>query len=298
MFNRIEKIKNLEEKADMIEEMAENLFNNAPLIQYRKFSMVGFDKNNLPNDLVQLQKELISLYNTWFTHSKELIKENIPDRLDEFNMYYNNGGKGDGVINILQLEVSMMLDGKDKILGAFRRKFSTQMSIVKSTEGLGISKTDNDSYLHNLLSRFHIFAKQFERNPHNNKSSFSSLNLKINNEYDIQHLLHAILKLKYDDVRPEEFTPSYAGSSTKMDFLLKTYKIVIETKMASEKLKDKDIGKQLKDDIAHYSAHQDCKILYCYVYDPDNQIKNPEGLIKDLSEDDENFKVIIIISSK
>jgi REase_DpnII-MboI len=49
-------------------------------------------------------------------------------------------------------------------------------------------------------------------------------------EYDVQDSLHALLKLHFDDVRREEWTPSYAGSQSRMDFLLKREKIVVETK--------------------------------------------------------------------
>lgn len=38
-----------------------------------------------------------------------------------------------------------------------------------------------------------------------------SVNLQFTSEYDIQDLLHALLRPWVADVRPEEFTPSYAG---------------------------------------------------------------------------------------
>jgi len=44
--------------------------------------------------------------------------------------------------------------------------------------------------------------------------------LEIRDEYDVQNLLHAILKLHFEDIRPEEWAPSYAASSKRMDFLL------------------------------------------------------------------------------
>jgi REase_DpnII-MboI len=34
--------------------------------------------------------------------------------------------------------------------------------------------------------------------------------MDIKDEYDVQDLLHAILRAFFDDVRPEEFVPSYA----------------------------------------------------------------------------------------
>lgn len=297
MLNKSEILKQLEQKAADIETLANNFINNAPLKYYQRLNTYGWDKDNLPHDLLEVQQKLISNYISWFNSSEELVKKGIPDKIEEFKKYYNKEGRGDGIIDILQLKVSIMLDGREATLGEFRRLFRIQRSIVNSIEGLGVSSTDLNSYLYNLLSRFHIFARQLERKPHK-KASFFSLNLKINNEYDVQHLLHAILKLKFDDIRVEEYTPSYAGGSTKMDFLLKDYQVVIETKVTSERLRDKEIGKQLIEDIAKYSVHQDCKTLYCFIYDPDGQIINPDGLIKDLSKDDEDLNVIIIINPK
>ena len=54
------------------------------------------------------------------------------------------------------------------------------------------------------------------------------------NEYDVQDPLHALLRPWVADIRPEEFTPSYAGSSTRMDFLLPAYRVVIETKIVRD----------------------------------------------------------------
>ena len=63
--------------------------------------------------------------------------------------------------------------------------------------------------------------------------------LEIKDEYDVQDLLHAILKLHFDDVRPEEWTPSYGGNSSRMDCLLKREQIVVEAKMTRKGLDQK-----------------------------------------------------------
>ena len=101
-------------------------------------------------------------------------------------------------------------------------------------------------------------------------------------EYDVQDLLHAMLRPWVADVRAEEFTPSYAGSSTRMDFLLPDHATVIETKFVRDQRHAKKLGDELVIDIAHYRAHPDCKHLWCVVYDPDQQIKNAGGLQSDL----------------
>jgi hypothetical protein len=102
-------------------------------------------------------------------------------------------------------------------------------------------------------------------------------------EYDVQDLLHALLRPWISDIRPEEYTPSYAGSSTRMDFLLPAYELVIETKMIRDRAHAKKIGDELIIDIEHYRAHPQCKVLWCVVYDPDHLVTNAQGLMSDLS---------------
>lgn len=121
--------------------------------------------------------------------------------------------------------------------------------------------------------------------------------LEINDEYDVQNLLHALLLIDFDDVLPEvDAFP--AGSSNRMDFLIKDIDTVIETKMTRETLKDKEIDEQLIIDIAKYSKHPDCGKLYCFVYDKEEHIKNPVGLENDLSGIKDGLEVRVIIVPK
>lgn len=82
-----------------------------------------------------------------------------------------------------------------------------------------------------------------------------------------------------------------------MDFLLKAEQIVIEAKFASSSLRDKQIGEQLIVDIQKYQAHPDCKRLICFVYDPNGEIKNPQGLESDLSRTHDKVEVKVIVVS-
>lgn len=106
--------------------------------------------------------------------------------------------------------------------------------------------------------------------------------LSFGNEYDVQDLLHALLRPWVSDIRPEEFTPSYAGSSTRMDFLLPTHSLVIETKIVRDRSHARRLGDELIIDIEHYRRHPDCRALWCVVYDPDHLLTNAEGLKTDL----------------
>jgi hypothetical protein len=117
--------------------------------------------------------------------------------------------------------------------------------------------------------------------------------LTFSNEYDVQDLLHALLRPWIRDIRPEEFTPSYAGSSTRMDFLLPAHELVIETKIVRDKLHGKKIGDELTIDTAHYKAHPKCKRLWCVVYDPQHFLTNAEGLKNDLEGEQKSKEGIV-----
>lgn len=148
---------------------------------------------------------------------------------------------------------------------------------------------DYKSILENLFEKFHTVANQLKRR-HNGRET-----IRIKDEYDVQDLLESLFKLFFVDVRPEEWCPSYAGSSKRMDFLLKDQAIVVEVKMTRDGLDDKEIGEQLIIDIANYKQHPNCKQLYCFVYDPDCRIRNPRGIEKDLSGERDGISVFTYI---
>jgi hypothetical protein len=114
----------------------------------------------------------------------------------------------------------------------------------------------------------------------------------------VQESLHALLKLYFDDIRPEEWTPSYAGSQSRMDFLLKREKIVVETKFIGEKLSQTEVARQLVVDKDYYRKHPDCQTLICFVYDPHCKCNNPAALERAISMDGDNFRVMVIVSPK
>jgi hypothetical protein len=144
-----------------------------------------------------------------------------------------------------------------------------------------------------IFSNFHKVVRQL-RQRYNNRETIS-----VNEEYDVQDLLHSILKIFFSDIRPEEYTPSYAGSHRRMDFLLKTEKTVIEVKMTRTSLKNKQASEQLNDDIITYKSHNDCSTLVCFIYDPDGWISNPIGFETDLSnQSSDDLKVKAYIFPK
>lgn len=171
--------------------------------------------------------------------------------------------------------------------------FNKLISIIKSIKDYPPipPKKDINELLMDIFKNFNRFDQSIMRR-HGGRNT-----LEINDEYDVQDALRSILKLFVDDVRPEDFTPSNAGSNSRVDFLLPSYGIVIETKMTNRNLKDKEIGEQLIIDCARYRENSKYSHLYCFVYDKEFLISNPAGLINDLEKNsNEDLKINVIIA--
>ncbi len=150
------------------------------------------------------------------------------------------------------------------------------------------NQIQKDTLLENIFNKFHKVSRQL-RTRHDSRQT-----LQITDEYDVQDLLHALLLLHFDDVRPEEWTPSYAGGSVRMDFLLKQEKIVIEVKKTRASMTSKSLGEELIIDKEKYAEHPDCEKLYCFVYDPEGLLGNPVGIKNDLERDEGGFIKVFI----
>jgi hypothetical protein len=118
----------------------------------------------------------------------------------------------------------------------------------------------------------------------------------IDDEYDVQDSIHAVLRLWFDDVRPEEGTPSSAGKASRIDFLLKNETVALETKFVRKGKNLKELATELSADIVHYQAHQSVTFLVVLIYDPEFVIANPGGFESDLSKDYGGLSALIVVA--
>jgi hypothetical protein len=149
-----------------------------------------------------------------------------------------------------------------------------------------------NSILKNIFFNFDLFAKQL-LNSYDKRAT-----IQIADEYDVQDLLHAILKLHFNDIRKEEYTPSHAGSNSRCDLLLSDEKILIEVKMIGKNLSEKKLSDQLIIDKERYKSHPKCKCVYCFVYDPSLILGNPNGIENDLNEESGEYEFKVYIHPK
>lgn len=114
-------------------------------------------------------------------------------------------------------------------------------------------------------------------------------------EYDMQDLMTSLLRVDFEDIRPEDTVPRHAGRRPRIDFILAEASIALELKMTRGGLSDKEVGDELCEDIERYRSHPKCKTLVCAVYDPKERISNPRELETNLSGPRVGYDVIVVV---
>ncbi|MFT3784079.1 MAG: hypothetical protein QM790_18895 [Nibricoccus sp.] len=146
--------------------------------------------------------------------------------------------------------------------------------------------------LEHVSRRFEKFARQL------NKRHAKRVGFSFTDEYDVQDAFHAILRLHFEDVRPEECTPTVAGKSGRLDFLLPRHRIAIETKMTRKGLGRAELMRELGEDCIRFKKHPDVSHLFCFVYDPEKICDNPAAVEADISSEVNHPKVYVVVSSR
>ena len=153
-----------------------------------------------------------------------------------------------------------------------------------------LGATDQIARLKDILQNFDTFCIQL------NRRRQGRAGMAIDDEYDVQDILHAILKLHFKDVSAEVVAPQFAGASSRMDFLLRNEEIAIEVKKTRRGLNDRQLGDELLIDVARYSTHEKCQHLIFFIYDPERRIENPQTFISDLANLEGNIKAEVVFS--
>lgn len=179
---------------------------------------------------------------------------------------------------------------------AIERRISSRLSETRLTPAV---TDDAVSLVCHLCRSFPLFAKQLlvrrrDVKVDNSKKRLCRSTVEMTDEYDVQDTFHALLKLFFDNVKAEEWTPSYAGNQNRVDFVLPDQRIVIEAKYFGKKLKNRDIAQQLIIDERYYRQHSDCDALIAIIYDPELRCENPRAFERDIT-DGSDFRVIPIV---
>lgn len=230
---------------------------------------------------------------TIVTEVIDLLRDHVPGSRQHISMIANS--YNDGMSNMYRsASYACVEEIRGAVAAVITRIDRNKNLFVEAVGPVSASKIGQRllDELDQTILRFHAVAVQL-RDRYSGRPT-----LDVNDEYDVQDLMHALLRLHFDDVRPEEWVPSYAGSASRTDFLLPQIDTVIEIKKTRQGLNAKVVGEQLIIDIAKYKRHPQCRRLLCFVYDPEGRIANPTGIENDLNKGDHSIEVRVSILPK
>ena len=164
------------------------------------------------------------------------------------------------------------------------RSTASAGSTVANAEAVGL--------LRKIGNRFHAVARQL-RLRHEGRPT-----LEVEDEYDAQDVVHALLCLEFDEIRRETWQPGYAGGAAHTYFVAPRDRILIEVKKTRQGVGAREIAGQLEHDTLYYWTHPDCQTVFCFVYDPEARVGDPYGLEKTLTKQVDGQRVEVFISPK
>ncbi|MCD7992240.1 MAG: hypothetical protein LUK37_10895 [Clostridia bacterium] len=164
-------------------------------------------------------------------------------------------------------------------------------SILSENQGY-LSKFSEDC-LEKYLNNFYLFLEAFkEMKP--DKRAWLTIDdlqkIKIENEYDLQHLLYAALRPLYGDIRKEVTEDSGVGA-IRSDLKIPSLNAVIEAKCSRKSMNMKMLTEQIEADIVHYKADS----IYFYVYDKEKIIKDRAAFETCFNRNFDGKKIRIVI---
>lgn len=122
--------------------------------------------------------------------------------------------------------------------------------------------------------------------------------LEVKDDHDLQDLLCALLKVEFDEVATDEWTPPYTGGVPRTTLFVNSDKIAVVAKKTGPGLTTKELANQVAADSSHYRAQGRCSTLFCFMYDPEGRIGSPKRLETTLTSVSEHCRVEVLVAPK
>ena len=139
--------------------------------------------------------------------------------------------------------------------------------------------------LERLIANFSLYLKlMFMASPGSRSTLKPEIlsQIKINNEYDIQHMMYALIKLLYPLARRETIQETGYGA-VRPDIQIEEIDTVIEIKCTREDHSERKLLHELGEDGYFYQ----CSRLIIYIYDRCDKIRDADNFIKALERSKE-----------
>lgn len=193
-------------------------------------------------------------------------------------------------------EYKIALHVPDSVFESKEQKIKHYQSAIDKTLAL-LKNDDNKSakVVENVIENFNLFMQNMFAVEPDKKATLKKEyleHIKINNEYDVQHIMYAMIKAIYPNAR-REVTQDIGYGFDRYDIVMDEIDTVIEIKCTRKDHTDKKLLRELGEDAFFYK----CSNLIIYVYDKSTVIKDVDNftraLEKNKDEAGKNIRVIV-----
>ncbi len=164
---------------------------------------------------------------------------------------------------------------RDKYLSCIKRV----LNIIQEETGVRNVWKEN-AVLETVISNFDLYLQNMFRVVPENKATLKKeiLNqIVINNEYDVQHIMYAVIKALYPSARREVNQDTGYGT-VRYDIVIEEIDTVIEIKCTRKDHTENKLYRELGEDGFFYK----CSKLIIYIYDKQNVIHDVNNFVKTL----------------
>ena len=173
-------------------------------------------------------------------------------------------------------------ESKEQRRNKYVKAVDKTINILKSDSAFVNKNSENTDILVSVIQNFNIFMQNMFMFEPDKKATLKGeclKQIKINNEYDLQHIMYAVLKTVYPNAR-REVTQDIGSGFNRYDIVVDDINTVVEIKCTRKDHTDKKLLRELGEDAFFYK----CDNLVIYVYDKNGIIKDIDNFVRALEK--------------
>lgn len=211
--------------------------------------------------------DLEAKYDIWKEYVLQYAKENLLD-VEECRM--------------LMYAPRIPWEAKEELLKKYHNSIGKVLAFLDK-QG---EDHEGKNALETLVENFGLYLQTMFRITPEKKSTLQKKDLDkivINNEYDVQHMMYAVIKALYPLAR-REVNQDIGYATDRYDIVIEEIDTVVEIKCTRMDHSEKKLFRELGEDAFFYK----CSKLIMYVYDKENVISDVDNFVKALERNKEN----------
>ena len=146
--------------------------------------------------------------------------------------------------------------------------------------------------LRKMSERFHLVSRQLRLRGEYRPT------VEIEDQHDVEDLFDALLQLEFEDISKEHWVPSYMEDVTQTTLFLQQGQVAIVLKKTRPGRGPREIAHEVTVDAQRYMGSSTCTVLFCFIYDPEGRIGDPQGLEAELRGRGGSLLLDLVIAPK